>query len=82
MNPTTAKIHGPQGLIIELDRGQIFPDDPGAGTPAIVTCGKNSATFWCAVDTGELDAGEVTLTESQIRWLIKQHDKVEEFLYG
>jgi len=29
-------LKGPEGLIIKLDSDQIFPDDPGQGTPAMV----------------------------------------------
>jgi hypothetical protein len=72
-------------LRIELDRDEVFPDDPGNGTPAMVYVtdkqGKQcSGTFWCANDTGEVDY--VELSEAQLTWLRDQEDEVYEFLYG
>ena len=42
-----------RGWSVALYRDEVHPDDPGAGTPAMV-CGPfgKSATFWCAADTG------------------------------
>lgn len=44
---------------VELDYTEAHPDDPGAGTPAMV-CGPNgtSGTFFCVRDTGWLNEGE------------------------
>lgn len=44
---------GPTGLSLELDSEEIYPADPGRGTPAIVVLrqGKKelgTATFYCA----------------------------------
>ena len=75
---TTKTITGPRGLRIVLDASQIFPDDPGAGAPAIVYKGRDSGTFWCALDTGELDAA--SLSQSDVNWLDAQLDAVETFL--
>lgn len=77
-------IQGPQGLRIVLDSAQIFPDDPGNGTPAIVELGRASGTYWCAADTGELICGseERTLTITQLNWLQaeEQENAVAEFI--
>ena len=42
-----------RGWSVALRRDEVYPDDPGNGTPAMV-CGPfgKSATFWCAADTG------------------------------
>jgi hypothetical protein len=71
---------GPGGLAIVMDTAEIFPDDPGQGTPVLVTMGRNSATWNCATDTGELDCGEVILTISQTNWLEAQRDAVENWI--
>jgi hypothetical protein len=68
-------IFGPNGIRIVLDSNEIYPSDPGAGTPAMVYLGRHSGTYWCVSDTGELDCGEKELTASQLNWL--QSDKVE-----
>jgi hypothetical protein len=73
---------GPGGLRVVLDRNKVVKDDPGADTPAMayLPFGKGSATFWCAVDTGEV--GDVSLTDKQCEWLQEQYNTVNEFLYG
>jgi hypothetical protein len=55
------------GLRVDFDASEIFPEDPGQGTPVMVyTCG-NSATYNCARNEGEVDT--VRLTQAQIDWL-------------
>lgn len=75
---------GPDDLELVLDRTQIFPADPGRGTPAIVRCGPYSSTYWCAVGAGELLAdrggGVYTLTAEQRAWLDEQQAAIDEFL--
>lgn len=63
-------VPGPDGLRLELDASQIFPDDPGEGTPRLV-CHRKGATasFDCACGEGELDCGEFPLNKAQCAWL-------------
>ena len=68
-------------LRVELDRGEVNYDDPGAGTPALVCVGKNTGTYWCVVDQGELMDGP-TLTDEELRWLVSIEPEIESFLYG
>jgi hypothetical protein len=68
-------------LRVELDRGEVYPDDPGNGTPALVCVGKNTGTYWCVVSEGELMDGP-TLTQSELRWLASIEPAIELFLYG
>ncbi len=72
-------LRGPNGIRIELDSTEIFPADPGQGTPAMVYLGQRSATYWCAVDTGELD-GEYALNRRDLQWLGEQDERVGAFL--
>ena len=73
-------LNGPGGLKVHLDASEIFPDDPGAGTPALVKLrvGQKtySASYWCAADTGELDCGDHQLTQNQCDWLNDIEDQV------
>ena len=71
-----AIIPGP-GIRIILDASEIVPNDPGAGTPALVVCGRRTGSFWCAVDTAELDGGEHELSLRQVEWLESQIELVE-----
>lgn len=66
------------GLIIELDTAQVFAHDPGRGTPAMVNIKGRSATYWCALNEGEVE--DVRLTAAQMRWLETQEDKIVRFL--
>jgi len=83
-NETTKTIRGPGGIRIELDRNRVVLDDPGQDTPALVYVptnkryrgGDETATFWCAMETDELD-----LTKAQRDFLIRNEDKVNDVLY-
>lgn len=73
-------IYGP-GLRIELDPGQCFPADPGAGEPAVIVCGRHSATFHCAANEGwALDCGDYQPTPNQCLWLAHVEPAVSNWL--
>ena len=77
-------IKGPSGIKIELDSTQVFPDDPGAGTPAMVYLNEYCATYWCACGEGELLSdrrGTKRLTPDQLNWLERKDEEVTNFLY-
>ena len=73
--------HG--NLKVELDRNEVYPDDPGAGAPAIVSVanGKFSATYWCAINEGELELDGYQLSDKQLVWLYSLENEINEFLY-
>ena len=79
-------ITGPRGYKLILDTSEIYADDPGAGTPAIVSTrsGSHTATYWCAVATGELEgkSGYIFLPPGVSVWLDEQESLVNEFLYA
>lgn len=71
------------GLAVHFDSAEIVPDNPGDGTPLMVTKGKYSATYNCALGTGELDGGRdgyYQLTDSEYRWLELLEEALEELL--
>lgn len=73
-------LNGPDGLQLILDPSQIFPDDPGNGTPALVTRGKAVSTYWCALGEGCLDGGrdgEVPLSDADLAWLVAQEIHID-----
>ncbi len=88
--PTSTKktLRGPGGLMLVLDREQVIPEDPGAGTPALVVApfGRGTSTYWCAADNGEVDGpnGFTALTRRQCDWLNSTEvaNEVDQFLYG
>ncbi|MDH0071253.1 hypothetical protein N7359_01685 [Stenotrophomonas maltophilia] len=69
---------------VELDYTEAHPDDPGAGTPAMVY-GPNgtSGTFFCVRDTGWLNEGERNGHEvppGVERWLEEKEELVDEYV--
>lgn len=79
----TKTLNGPNGLRLVLDSREIYPDDPGQGTPAMVYCGNASATYWCALGEAELTGprGEtVPLSSAQANWLEAEESAVDAFL--
>lgn len=82
----TKKTYYGFGLKIVLDRSQVFPDDPGQGTPAMVYSASGaSATLWCAMSEGELvysKTGNIRiLNDKQVEFLNSIQKKAEAFLY-
>jgi len=75
---TKQTLIGPNGLRLVLDSAEIFPDDPGQGTPAMVYLRGESATYWCALNEGEVD--RQATNASQQAWLEAQEDTVSAFL--
>ena len=68
IQPKKLSLKGPGGIIVTLDSTQIFPADPGNGTPAMVFLPfKGHATFWCAQVEGEVTGRREThpLTKRQ-----------------
>lgn len=67
-------IKGPGGIMIVLDAKEIFPSDPGNGTPAMVYLpfGRGHATYWCAQGEGYVEDdkyGTTELTDAQKEWI-------------
>ncbi len=74
----TKIMHGP-GVQIELDESQVFPEDPGQGTPALVKIGAKTGTFWCVLETGEIGC-DTPVSMAHQRWLARQEEAVTEWL--
>lgn len=54
-------LRGPLGYTLVLDPSEIIPDDPGAGTPALVydPTRSRSSTYYCALENGDCDGFEL-----------------------
>lgn len=81
---TTKVLCGPRGVKIVLDAAQIFPDDPGNGTPAIVHFRGGTGTYWRVCQTGELDDARNNAFELDdqpvLDWLGEQEGVVDAFI--
>lgn len=77
---TRKVLRGPGGIKLILDQSEVFPDDPGNGTPAIVQLRDKTSTFWCAQGTGVID-DYYRMNAEQSRWLDEQEDELMAFLY-
>lgn len=66
------------GLRVDFDASEIFPDDPGAGTPVLVWLHGESGTYSCVREVGEVcgDDAVYLLTQQQIDWLWQIEDRV------
>lgn len=80
-------LRGPDGLIIELDAEQVFPEDPGQGTPVLVIQRNGrreySATFNCVSDQGVLEntRGEfLVLSKPKLEWIETMSTFVDRWL--
>ena len=72
-------LKGP-GLKVELDASQIFPDDPGNGTPVLIVFdNKDTGTWNCVTDSGETVDG-TRLTDKQREWIEKVTPQVEAWM--
>ena len=76
-------LRGPDGVTLELDSSEIYPDDPGQGTPAMValTIGDRIGygTITCVEMTGSVyfdRRGDVELSEKACEWI--GSDKVQD----
>lgn len=83
LNYRQQRLRGPNGLVLALDADQIFPNDPGQGTPAILILGRNSGvsasgTFNCAIGEGEVEG--VQLDSDQMRWVLELENEVDGWL--
>jgi hypothetical protein len=83
------KMFGHVILTVELDRREMFPEDPGQGTPAMVilqsVSGKrviDCGTLNCALGSSELSDKGTVLTPEQLEWLQSLETEVEAFLSG
>lgn len=65
-------------LKLVLDQREIYADDPGQGTPAMIYLdtdeGLFTSTYWCWEQVGSVD--DYGLTESQLRFLSGKTDLV------
>lgn len=70
-------------LVVSLDQSQVFPDDPGNGTPAMIHCFGYHATYWCGCEEGLTDSkgNHLDLTPNEVEWLEQLDPEINDFLY-
>ncbi|MBJ6984015.1 hypothetical protein [Luteimonas sp. MC1750] len=86
MNTNT--FNGPHGWMLVADRREVFPDDPGNGTPLMVYAPKATAsgTLGRVLDTAEVDearnANAREVPGDVMTWLENVADQAQTFVYG
>lgn len=74
MRPLKGELYdGPGDILLQIDVSD-------ADTPAIVWSAdrRHTSTYYCALDTGELDCGAGPyLTREQLDWLAQYEDEVD-----
>lgn len=58
-------IRGPGGIKLTLDASEIYPDNPGEGTPMLIEYKDETMTLNCAED----NADELGCNDVQIKWI-------------
>ena len=82
----TQTFHGPDGWTVVADRRQVFPDDPGQGTPLMVYAPKAMAcgTLARVLDTAETDTntGQIEPVPGRVMaWLINIDNEANEWVF-
>ncbi|MCV2216127.1 hypothetical protein [Thauera sp. Sel9] len=82
----TQTFHGPDGWTVVADRRQVFPDDPGQGTPLMVYApgARASGTLHRVLDTAETDTntGQIEpVTGRVMAWLEQIEDQANEWIF-
>jgi len=76
---------GPRGAKVVCDINEVFPEDPGQGTPSMVYWKNYSGTFCCCLNECEIDGHELPasihdwlqkINDAVIDWQFKAFDKV------
>lgn len=69
-----------RGWRVQLNADEVFPDDPGMGTPALVIGPNNmTATWGCAIATGEVDCGDGVIPNEVLRLMEAIQDDVSDW---
>lgn len=66
------RLVGPHGVTLELDSKEIYPDDPGQGTPAMVEYDGGIGSLTCVENEGCVCCdrrGEIPLPHKSLQWL-------------
>jgi len=68
------------GIAVEMDTREVYPKDPGMGTPVLVTFSTGDTGTWnCVTSEGETSDG-YKLSKDQLNWLETVRPKVEEWM--
>lgn len=79
MTITTLKCPRDPRYVVTIDPSEVYPDDPGQGTPVLVSGPEDShGTYYAAINWGELACGPTVhpLPDHVMRWL--ESDEVED----
>lgn len=81
------KWHGPDGWQLVADRRQVFPNDPGQGTPLMVysPLGTASGTLNRVLDTAETDTNNGRLLPvpgKVMAWLENTADDAQDWVFA
>lgn len=72
------KIKGPDRVVLHLDATEIYPDNPGNGTPIMVEYMGAFATYNCAMGEGEIEG--IELPREVMQWLDNHVNILDDWL--
>lgn len=72
-------IKGP-GISVELDTREIYPHDPGMGTPVLISLDNGETVTWnCGISEGETVDG-TKFNQEELDWLNWVTPQVEQWM--
>ena len=67
---TIRTLTGPKGYKVQLDTSEVFPDDPGQGTPALVIAPSgDTGTYWAVTGEGTIGDNDTPVPHIVSEWL-------------
>lgn len=75
--------HAGRTWTLKCDTSEVFPDDPGNGTPLMVYAPNGeTGTLYCTPGEGVISGDEQEVPEPVMRWLDSIQSEAEDFVYG
>lgn len=67
---------------LEADRAQVFPDNPGEGTPLLVIAPNGeTGTLSCCLGEGEVSGDGQEIPERVYAWLVKIEPEASDWVF-
>ena len=74
---------GGRGWKLECDPSQVFPEDPGMGTPLLVHAPNGeTGTIFCALGEGVVSGDDQEIPSAVYKWLERVQAEAEAYVYG
>ncbi len=73
------KLHGWR---LEMDPTEVYPNDPGMGTPLLVIAPNGeTSTLYCSLGEGVVSGDDQVIPANVMRWLEKIQNEAEAYVF-